>query len=72
MSNTPENCEKLANYIIGEMTLDELQQFAFDDIYSLMLDDKEIYEINMEVYGAESRRRRKWNNSTNTRRKDES
>ena len=55
MSNTPENCEKLANYIIGEMTLDELQQFAFDDIYSLMLDDKEIYEINMEVYGAESR-----------------
>ena len=55
MSNTPENCEKLANYIIGEIPLDELQQFAVDDIYSLMLDDKEIYEINMEVYGAESR-----------------
>jgi len=51
MSNTPENCEKVANYIVGVMTLDELQQFAYDDIYSIMLEDNDIYEVNREVYG---------------------
>ena len=51
MSNTPENCEKVANYIVGGMTLDELQQFAYDDIYSIMLEDNDIYEVNREVYG---------------------
>tara|TARA_R100001244_G_C5068402_1_gene110735 strand:+ start:23 stop:217 length:195 start_codon:yes stop_codon:yes gene_type:complete len=51
MSNTPENCEKVANYIVGSMTLDELQQFAYDDIYSIMLEDNDIYEVNREVYG---------------------
>ena len=51
MSNTPENCEKLADNIVRGMSIEELQQFVFDDVYSIMLEDKEIYESNLDTCG---------------------
>ena len=31
------------------MTLEQLQQFVFDDIYSIMLEDNDCFESNLET-----------------------
>ena len=46
----PENCEKLANTVVDSMSWDELRQFVFDDVYSIMLEEKEVYLANAEHY----------------------
>ena len=54
MSNTPENCEKVANSIVGRMSLAELQQFAYDDLYSIMLEHSDVYEMSREIEETEN------------------
>ena len=49
--HTPENCEELANYIVGGMTLEELMQFVYDDVYHIMLEDKDVFLSNAENVG---------------------
>ena len=49
--NTPENCEQLANYIVGGMRVQELMQFVYDDLYYIMLEDKEVFLSNAEHTG---------------------
>ena len=49
--HTPENCEELANYIVGGMTVEELMQFVYDDVYYIMLEDKEVFLSNAEQTG---------------------
>ena len=49
--HTPENCEELANYIVGGMTVEELMQFVYDDVYYIMLEDKEVFLSNVEHTG---------------------
>jgi hypothetical protein len=51
MSNTPENCKKIAGRIAYSMSYDELRQFVYDDVYAIMLKDEEVYEFNFEHYG---------------------
>ena len=46
--HTPENCEELANYIVGGMRVQELMQFVYDDLYYIMLEDKEVFLSNAE------------------------
>lgn len=50
-NNTPDNCEKLANIVVDSMSMDELRQFVFDDVYNIMLEDDEAYHANLEHYG---------------------
>ena len=49
--HTPENCSFLANYIVGGMTVEELMQFVYDDVYYIMLEDKEVFLSNVEHTG---------------------
>jgi len=47
----PENCEKLANTVVDSMSMDELRQFVFDDVYSIMVEEKDVFLANVEHYG---------------------
>ena len=49
--HTPENCEELANYIVGGMTVEELMQFVYDDVVHIMYEDKEVFLSNAEQTG---------------------
>jgi hypothetical protein len=49
MQPTPEQVESLANLVVESMTLEQLQQFVFDDIYSIMLEDDDCFESNLEM-----------------------
>ena len=47
----PENCEKIAAIIVESMSWDELRQFVFDDVYSIMLEEKDVFLANLDHYG---------------------
>jgi hypothetical protein len=49
MKPTPEQVEALANMVVEQMTLEQLKQFVFDDIYSVMLEDSDCFESNLET-----------------------
>ena len=49
MKPTPEQVEALANMVVEKMTLEHLQQFVYDDIYSIMLEDSYCFESNLET-----------------------
>lgn len=49
MKPTPEQVESLANLVVESMTFEQLQQFVFDDIYSIMLEDDDCFESNLEM-----------------------
>ena len=52
MSNTTvpthEMIQNLAEYIVDGMSLQELKQFVYEDIYSLMLYDRELFYANLD------------------------
>lgn len=48
---TSENCSYLASHIVGCMSYEELTQFVYEDIYHIMLEDKDTYLANIELYG---------------------
>tara|TARA_A100001515_G_scaffold127184_1_gene112817 strand:+ start:50 stop:238 length:189 start_codon:yes stop_codon:yes gene_type:complete len=45
---THKMIQKLTDYIVDGMTLDELRQFVYDDVYSSMLEEEELFHLNME------------------------
>ncbi len=45
---TDKMIQGLADHIVNGMTLDELRQFVYDDIYSSMLEEEELFHLNME------------------------
>ena len=51
MSNTTvptqEMMENLADFMVNRMSYEELKQFVYDDIYNLMLNDEEMFYINL-------------------------
>ena len=49
MKPTPEQVEALANMVVEKMTLEQLQQFVYDDIFSIMLEDSYCFESNLEM-----------------------
>ena len=50
---TPENCEALANTVVDSMSFDELRQFVYDDVYSIMMEEKDVFLGNVEHYWKE-------------------
>ena len=55
MSNTTvptqEMLENLADFMVNAMSYEELTQFVYDDVYSQMLNDEELFHINLEQLG---------------------
>ena len=56
MSDEPtlDQIRNLANYIVNGMSYEELTSHVFNDIYSIMLDDPDVFHINLEQLGCES------------------
>ena len=50
---TPEQCEKLAEIIVDGLGGDELRQFVFEDIYSIMREDKDCFFSNLKHHDLE-------------------
>ena len=55
MSNTTipthEMIQNLAEYIVNGMLCQELAQHVYDDLYSIMLDDQEVFHANLADLG---------------------
>ncbi len=48
MEHTAENIEQVARDIVDGMDLESLVDFAVEDLYSVMLEDREIFDANVE------------------------
>jgi len=48
---THEMIQNLAEYIVNGMSYQELTQHVYDDIYSIMLDDQEVFHANLADLG---------------------
>ena len=45
---THEMIKNLTEFVVDGMTLLELKQFVYDDIYSIMLEDDEVFHAQLE------------------------
>jgi uncharacterized protein YeeX (DUF496 family) len=50
---THEMIQNLAEYIVNGMSYQELTQHVYEDVYSIMLDDQEVFHANLESLGFE-------------------
>ena len=48
---THEMIQNLSEYIVNGMSYEELTQFVYDDVCSAMLNDEELFHINLEQLG---------------------
>ena len=53
MQHNRLNCQILASHIVDNMSMEDLKDYVFDDLYHLMLDDRELFESNLEFYKEE-------------------
>ena len=44
---THEMIKNLSEHIVNGMGLPELRQFVYDDLYSIMLEDREMFYVNL-------------------------
>jgi len=50
MSNTlptHEMIKNLADFVVNSMSYEELTQFVYDDVYSIMLEDRDVFYTNL-------------------------
>ena len=45
---THEMIQNLAEYIVNGMSYQELTQHVYDDVYSIMLEDSDVFYCNLE------------------------
>lgn len=50
---THEMIQNLTEYIVNGMSYGELTQFVYNDVYSIMLEDNDIFYANLEQLGYE-------------------
>jgi len=48
---THEMIQNLAEYIVDDMSYQELKQFVYEDIYSVMLQDVDLFHANLDQLG---------------------
>ena len=48
---THEMIQNLTEYIVNGMSYQELTQHVYDDIYSIMLEDSDIFHANLDQLG---------------------
>ena len=46
---TQEMLENLADHMVNRMSYEELKDFVYDDLYNLMLNDAEMFYVNLPV-----------------------
>ena len=51
---THEMIKNLAEYIVNGMSYQELTQHVYDDVYSIMLEDSDVFHANLEQLGYEA------------------
>ena len=51
---THEMIKNLADYVVNSMSYEELTQFVYDDVYSIMLEDEEVFHANLSHHGFEA------------------
>ena len=53
MSDEPkvDQMRNLADYIVNGMSYQELTQHVYDDVYSIMLEDNDMFYANLEQLG---------------------
>jgi hypothetical protein len=47
---THEMIQNLAEYIVNGMSYAELTQHVYDDIYSIMLEDPDVFHANLDTF----------------------
>jgi uncharacterized protein YeeX (DUF496 family) len=47
---THEMIQNLTEYIVDGMSFEELRQFVYEDIYSIMLEDSDVFYNNLEQF----------------------
>ena len=50
---THEMIKNLADFVVNGMSFQELTQFVYDDIYSIMLEDSDLFHANLESLNME-------------------
>ena len=50
---THEMIKNLTEFIVNGMSFQELTQFVYDDIYSIMLEDSDLFHANLESLNME-------------------
>lgn len=50
---THEMIKNLADFVVNGMSFQELTQFVYDDIYSIMLEDSDVFHANLESLNME-------------------
>ena len=50
---TVDQMSNLAEYIVNGMSYQELTQHVYDDVYSIMLEDNDMFYANLEQLGYE-------------------
>jgi len=50
---THEMIKNLTEFIVNGMSFQELTQFVYDDIYSIMLEDSDVFHANLESLNME-------------------
>jgi len=48
MEYTSENIDQVAEEIVNNMSLEELKAFVYDEIYVRMLEDEEVFKLNLK------------------------
>ena len=48
---THEMIQNLAEYIVDDMSYQELKQFVYEDMYSIMLHDVDLFHANLDQLG---------------------
>lgn len=51
IEHTVENCEKLANFIANEYSLEQLIESVTEELYATFLDDEEVFAIEIKDRG---------------------
>ena len=44
---TQEMLENLTDFMVNAMSYEELTQFVYDDVYSIMLEDRDLFYTNL-------------------------
>lgn len=50
MKHDTFNCQLVASHVVDNMSIEDLKDYVFDDLYHLYLEDKEIFDLNAEQY----------------------
>ena len=48
MEYTSENIDQVAQQIVDDMSVKDLMEYVYDDLYGEMLEDEEVFQLKLE------------------------